>query len=419
MDGPTEKPQLNLVIVGHVDHGKSTLIGRLLYDTDSLPPSKMEEIRRASADLGHEVEFAYVMDHLEEERSQRITIDTAQTRFRTAGREYVIIDAPGHREFIRNMVTGASQADAAVFLVDAQEGVQEQTRRHGYVVGLLGIAQVVVLVNKMDLVDWRQGRFEEIAGELKGFFDRLGIRPRRWIPISARLGDNVAHRSAALSWYSGPTLLETLEELSLRAPADHLPLRLAVQDRYRLDGRDVLVGRVATGVIRTGQEVILVPSGLRARVGSVEMFLAKRTSAQAGESIGFTLEGPALEGTVERGEVVCPADAPAAVADRFGASVFWLAPAALEIAQPLRLRLATQQVACRIERIQRLVDSSTLQPLGDDAAGMACTQAGHVIIRTERPIALEPFGRTPELGRFVLMRGHDVEAGGIVSGVGA
>ncbi|MCK4275137.1 MAG: GTP-binding protein [Phycisphaerae bacterium] len=404
--------QLKFVIVGHVDHGKSTLIGRLLYDTDSLPPSKMEEIRTASAELGHDVEFSYVMDNLQEERSQRVTIDTAQIQFRTPQSEYVIIDAPGHRQFIRNMVTGASEAEAAVFIVDAEEGVREQTRRHAYVLAMLGIEQVIVVINKMDLVGWSQERFQQVSGELTSFLGQLGITPLLVIPASAKLGDNVAKPSTNMPWCTGAILIDSLAQLRRRGGPQQLPLRLPIQDRYELDGKKILLGRIDTGTIRTGQEVLFLPSGVKAEVASIEVFLQDRTSAEADESIGVTLRG---DEPIGRGEVACPTDAPAAVSGRFRASVFWLSNDAFRMGEQLKLRCATQQVPCTIERIERLTDSSTLELIAQDARQMAATQVGHVVIRTERPIAVEPFAQTPELGRFVLTRGHDAAAGGIIT----
>jgi len=411
--GPTdtETRRVKFVIVGHVDHGKSTLIGRLLYDTESLPPSKMDEIRRASAQLGHEVEFSYVMDNLEEERTNRITIDTAQIQFNTPTCDYVIIDAPGHREFIRNMVTGASDAEAAVFIVDAQEGVREQTRRHAYVLSLLGIEQVIVVINKMDLVEWDRKRFERVRDELDEFFGQIHLKALMAIPVSAKFGDNVAKPSANMPWYDGPVVTLALEQLRGRSDPAKLALRLPIQDVYDRNGKKILVGRIETGVIRAGQEVVFVPSGLGATIGSVEIFGQDRTDAQAGESIGITLSELI---DVGRGQVACPSDSPAAVSDRFAASVFWLSDEPFDINEQLRIRCATQQCRCRIERIDRLIDSSTLEPLSATER-ISQTQVGHVVIRTDEPIAAEPFSQTPQLGRFVLARGHDAAAGGIIT----
>ena len=416
METPNQpKPWLNLVVLGHVDHGKSTLIGRLLLETRALAKEQLDEIRRAGLETAGQVELAFATDQLREERRGLMTIDTAQVRFATAAREYVVIDAPGHREFLRHMVTGASQADAAVLVVDATEGVGEQTRRHGYVAAMLGLRQVVVAINKMDLVGWRGERFEQVRDELAAFLARLGIEPRRWVPISARDGDNVVRRTHQAGWHAGPTLLEAMEELPLPRSREDMPLRLPVQDRYEIDGRVVHVGRIAAGEIHAGGQIVFVPSGRRATVASVEVFMQERSSAGCGESIGFTIDPPA-EGNL-RGEVACPADAPVPSGKRFRASVFWLGATPLEISQPLRLRLATQEVPCRIERIEQVIDSSTLEVLGEDAPGLSHAQAGHVLIATERAIAAAPFAGLAELGRFVLARDEDAEAGGIVSDI--
>jgi sulfate adenylyltransferase subunit 1 (EFTu-like GTPase family) len=212
------KESLAFVMVGHVDHGKSTLIGRLLCDTDSLPDGKLEEIEAAAAAEGREMEIGFVMDHLHEERERGITIDTAQTFFSSPARDYVIIDAPGHKEFIKNMITGASQAEAAVLLCCVDEGVQEQTRRHAYVVRLLGLEQVVVAYNKMDRVGYEQQRFEQVKADMDVFLGRLGITPSVEVPVSARIGDNVADRSDNMPWHEGPTILEALDMFRSGSP---------------------------------------------------------------------------------------------------------------------------------------------------------------------------------------------------------
>ncbi len=408
-----DTPPLKLAITGHVDHGKSTLIGRLLYDTASLPPSKMDEVRRESAARGGGVEFAFVMDHLEEERRRNVTIDTAQIFFTCAGREYVIIDTPGHREFMRNMVTGASQADAAVFILDAAEGLREQTRRHAWVLGMLGISEVVLLINKMDLAGWSRDRYDELSAEMREFFDGIGIAPRFVVPASAREGDNIAARSARAPWYDGPTLLEALGQLTAPQADEQLPLRLPVQDVYHIDGKTILVGRVEVGAVRAGQDVVFVPSGTRTRIATIEEFGGQADSAEAGKSIGFTVE---TDEAIARGEVACPPDAPADVSDRIATTVFWLADRPLQIDEPLKFRCATQEAPCKVAEIRDLTDSSTLEVLAAQATAMQHTQVAHVILAIDRPVACEPFARTPPLGRFVLSRGVDSEAGGVVVG---
>src|SRR5438270_59502 len=238
---PTE--QLKIAIVGHVDHGKSTFVGRLFHDTDSLPEGKLEQLQKVSERRGVPIEWANLMDALQSERDQNITIDTAQIWFRTSKREYVIIDAPGHKEFLKNMVTGAASAEAALLLIDAHEGVQENSRRHGYLLRLLGIRQIAVLVNKLDLENYSEARFREIEREYRAWLKAIGLEPKVFIPISAKNGDNIASRSANTPWWQGPTVVEALNQFHLSEPPEGQPLRFPIQDVYRFDHRRILGGR--------------------------------------------------------------------------------------------------------------------------------------------------------------------------------
>src|SRR3990172_1552310 len=257
MEGMEQKP-LHIVIVGHVDHGKSTLVGRLFYDTGSLSDEKLEEIKRAAEKLDRPLEFAYVMDHLEEERKRGITIDIAHTFFSTPKRRYVIIDAPGHKEFLKNMISGTSQAEAALLLVDVHRGIEEQTLRHCYILGLLGIKQVAVIANKMDLVDYSEKVFNEIKDRVTEVLAERKVKPAYIIPISASKGENVANRTERLSWYKGPTVLESLDSFET-LKTEEKDLRFPVQDVYDIDGKAVAVGRVEAGVLRKGQDVVIMP----------------------------------------------------------------------------------------------------------------------------------------------------------------
>jgi len=407
-----EKETLGFVIVGHVDHGKSTLIGRLLYDTQSLPPEKLAEVERMSKELGRETEFAFVMDHLQEERDQGITIDTAQTFFHTDARDYVIIDAPGHKEFIKNMITGASQGQAALLIVDAEEGVREQTRRHAYLLGMLGLEQITVLINKMDKVDYAQARFDEVAGEITRFLAAIALAPMHLIPISAKDGDNVAVRSEKMPWYEGVTTLDALDTFAIPPRATEGPMRFPLQDVMKVDDKRMLVGRVESGVIRAGQEVVFLPSGSESTVTGIAQFMKPPLEqAEAGESIGITLADPLF---VERGEVACPSGAVARVSDTIAANVFWMSKSRLAPGEKLRIKLATQEVPAEVTHIARRIDSSSLEVIAEDSDEMKNNEIAEVTIRTKAPIALESFYDVPEMGRFVLVRGHDIVAGGIV-----
>ncbi len=405
---------LKFVIVGHVDHGKSTLIGRLFYDTDSLPEEKIEEVRRTCEELGREMEFGFVMDHLEEERSQGITIDTAQTFFKTGKRHYVIIDAPGHKEFVRNMITGASQAEAALLIVDAHEGVREQTKRHAYILGMLGLEQVIAVVNKMDLVGYSKERFEEVTRDLNAFLASLGISPSYAIPISARDGDNVAMPSERMPWFDGPTILDALDTFETAKTALAMPLRFPIQDVYKVKDKRILVGRVEAGTIHQGDEVLFLPAGTRTRVSSVEVLWQDRTDAGAGESIGITLADPLF---VERGAVACPPDRKPAVTSAIRANVFWMSKRPFVAGEEVVLRVATQEVPVQIT-IEKKIDSSTLETIGENPGLVSETEVAQMLIRTREPIAVENFNDIQELGRFVLVRELDVVAGGIITHTG-
>src|SRR5208283_1069265 len=317
---PTE--QLRIVIVGHVDHGKSTLIGRLFHDTGSLPEGKLEQLQSAAERRGTPFEWANLMDALQSERDQNITIDTAQIWFQTRKRQYVIIDAPGHKEFLKNMITGAANAEAALLLIDAHEGVQEQSRRHGCLLNLLGIRQIAVLVNKMDLEDYAEARFRQIEGEFRAFLKTMGVEPECFIPMSARHGDNIASRSMKMPWWKGQTVLEMLDEFRLADPPTSQPLRLPIQDIYRFDARRILAGRVESGALKVGDRLLFTPGNKISAVKTIERWNAPPADrAETGESIGITLTEQIY---VQRGEVAAlETDAPYELS-RFKARVFWL-----------------------------------------------------------------------------------------------
>ena len=262
---------MNIVIVGHVDHGKSTVIGRLLADTGSLPEGRLEQIKELCRRNSKPFEYAFLLDALKDERSQGITIDTARCFFNTDKRKYIVIDAPGHIEFLKNMITGASRADAALLVIDAAEGVQENSRRHGYMLSMLGIRQVCVLINKMDLVNYDRTVFEQVKKEYGEFLAQIGITPEGYIPVSGMQGDNIALRSDALSgkqnmpWYDGPTVLDTLDQFAATAPPLSLPFRMPVQDVYKFtakgDDRRIIAGTVETGKLSEGDELVFFPLG--------------------------------------------------------------------------------------------------------------------------------------------------------------
>lgn len=407
--------QLKIVIVGHVDHGKSTFVGRLFYDTGMLPEGKLEQLQQIAQRRGVPFEWANLMDALQSERDQNITIDTAQIWFRTPKRQYVIIDAPGHKEFLKNMVTGAASAEAALLLIDAQEGVQENSRRHGYLLSLLGIRQVAVLVNKMDLVDYARARFDEIEREYRGWLGTVGIQPKTFIPIAAKHGDNIAVLSPKMPWWTGPTVLAALDEFTPTEPPKDQPLRFSIQDVYRFDERRILAGRVESGTLRVGDRLIFCPGNKVSTVKTIERWSAPpATSASAGESIGITLTEQVF---VERGAIAAHEHSPPYELTRFKARLFWMGRQPLRPGRPYKLKLATQELECQVESIERVIDASTLKTLARPAPDQHVSrhEVAEVFLRTKRPLAFDAHSEIVPTGRFVLVDGYDVSGGGIVA----
>jgi len=406
--------QLKIVIVGHVDHGKSTFVGRLFHDTKSLPDGKIEKIKAACERRGVPFEWAFLMDGLQAERDQNITIETAQIWFHTQKRQYVIIDAPGHKEFLKNMITGAASAEAALLLIDASEGVQEQSRRHGYLLHLLGIRQVAVLVNKMDLKNYDQQVFQNIETEYRAFLKQLGVEPKLFIPISAYHGENIATRSTQMSWYTGPSVLETLDTFQVAQPEQNLPLRFPIQDVYRFDERRILAGRIEAGTLRVGDQILFSPRNKVSTVKSIENWNGPaKTEARAGDSVGITLTEQIY---VERGQVGSHAtDAPIET-DVFNAKLFWLGRQNLEVGRKVKLKLTTQEMECQIQSIEKLIDASSLAEADPQKRPyIARNDVAEVTLRTKTPVAIDNYDRIVATGRFVIVDGKMVSGGGVIS----
>jgi sulfate adenylyltransferase large subunit/phosphoadenylyl-sulfate reductase (thioredoxin) len=412
------RPLVRIVIVGHVDHGKSTLIGRLLSETGSLPDGKLDELKAVSRRRGMPFEWSFLLDALQTERDQGITIDTSQIRFRTPAREFVLIDAPGHVEFLRNMVTGASQADAALLLVDAAEGVREQTLRHAYLLHLLGIRQMVVVINKMDRVGYDDGRFREIEAEITAHLADFGLKPAAVIPISARHGDGVVERTAAIGWYRGPTVIEALDRFAPARPATALPLRLPVQAVYWFDDRRIVAGRIQSGFIAVGDEIAVAPSGRRAVVRSIEAWPgndgAGPRHAGAGQSVGITLD---RELFIVRGDVIAHAGRQAPSGLRLKARIFWLHDTPLAAGASVSVRLGSAETRGAITKIGNVLDPGDQSAVNDDPVGQNHVRQNHigdVEIALANPIAADQYEANPRTGRIVLDVGGYIAGGGLV-----
>ncbi len=406
----SEEHALPIIIVGHVDHGKSTLIGRLLYDTGCLPPDKFSEIQSSSETLGRNLEFAFVMDCFEEERSRGITIDTTQTFFKTSKRKYVIIDAPGHKEFLKNMITGSSQAEAALLIIDAFEGIRDQTRRHAYILGMLGFKQVCVLVNKIDLVHFSEEKFLDLREQATDFLEKLNIQPTFVLPISAIHGDNVAHPSEKLSWFDGPTVLEALDSFE-ELKVEEKPLRLPIQDIYAIDGKKILVGRIEAGHIRKGESVYLLPEKKKVEVKNIEKFLENDvTMAHCEESVGICLKG---RHRVKRGQILT-ADLSSTISDEINANIFWMDPMGYRTGEALLFRCVTQEVPCHIKKINRKFDPASMELIEEDASSIKGAEVADILIQLDEEVVVDPFNEIPEMGRFVLEKDGRPSAGGII-----
>jgi bifunctional enzyme CysN/CysC len=409
--------RLHLVISGHVDHGKSTLVGRLLADTNSLPDGKLEQVRALCERTSKPFEYAFLLDALKDERAQGITIDAARVFFKTATRHYIIIDAPGHIEFLKNLVTGAARAEAALLVIDAHEGIQENSRRHATMLSMLGIRQLAVAVNKMDLAGYRQASFDAVVAEFGRFLAQLRITARTWIPISARGGANVARRADEMPWYHGPTVLETLEAFQPEPPAEDRPFRLPVQDVYKFtnfaDDRRIIAGTVGSGRAAVGDELVFYPSGKRARIQSIEAFSAKeRRDVRAGEAAGLTVS-PQIY--TSRGELAARSDEPSPnVTSRVRVNLFWLGRSPLARRKDYIFKLGAARVAMQVEAIHRVIDASDLGETGALTA-VERHQVAECTLKLHRAIAFDAAADLAATGRFVIVDDYDIRGGGIVA----
>jgi bifunctional enzyme CysN/CysC len=402
---------VRIAIVGHVDHGKSTLVGRLLHDTGSLPAGKVEAIAESCRRRGMPFEWAFAMDALRAERDQGVTIDVSHVWFRTGTRDYVLLDTPGHQEFLRNMVTGAAACDAALLVIDALEGVRDQSRRHAYLLSMLGLAQVVVAVNKMDLVGYAEETFAALAERISQYLATLGLAAAAIVPVAARSGENVGTRSEAMGWYRGPTLLEVFAGFTPNRPSSALPLRVPVQDVYKVGAQRVVVGRVESGKLAVGDQLLFLPSQRTARVASIEAWGAREKveSADAGEVLGFTLDEPIF---VARGDVASHGDSAPALTDVFEARVFWLVNEPLRTGRSYRMRLNTAEIPVRVERIKEVLDLGDGSSKGRETVPKHCV--AEIVVHCAKQVAVDDHRRNVRTGRFVLLDDDVICGGGLV-----
>lgn len=413
LDRETNRETLKIVVVGHVDHGKSTVIGRLLYDTNSLPEGAIERVKRISKEKGKPFEYAYLLDAFEEEQKQGITIDTTQLQFFTEKRDYVIIDAPGHKEFLKNMISGAANAEAALLVIDANEGIREQSKRHGYILSLLGIQKVYVIVNKMDLLDYSEEKFIEIKDEFSSFLHSLSVSPIDYIPISAFYGENIASYSEKMSWYKGKPILKAIDDIPKDREEAHKALRFPIQDVYKFDARRIIVGRIESGTLKVGDEIFISPGNKTTRVKSIEAWAKKDEAAEVspGQSVGITVEDEFFN---KRGEIISHREEIPTISNRFRANVFWMGKNPLVTGRKYKIKLATAEVEAEIKTILKVIDASTLN--GEEKPqAVNINDVAEIIVETKEPIAFDEFRNSKATGRFVIVDGYDVAGGGILS----
>ncbi len=413
-----EKPHMNLIFIGHVDHGKSTTVGRLLYDTGAVSEQDMKKMKDEALKLNKPTfEFAFFMDELKEERERGITIDIAHKDFKTAKYYFTIIDAPGHKDFVKNMITGASQADAAVLVVAAPEGPQSQTREHAFLAKVLGVNQLIVGINKMDACNYDRQKYEDAKQKLTTMLKAIGYDVTKipFIPYSAYTDENVSKGSEKMNWYSGPTILAALDNLVVPPKPTDKPLRLPIQDVYSVSGfGTVPVGRVETGIMRPGDQIIIMPGGVRTDVKSIEMHHQQLEKAEPGDNIGFNIKGVDKK-LIRRGDVVGPASNPPTVAEEFTAQIVVIDhPTAIAPGYSPVFHIHTMQMAATITEILEKKDPKTGQTLQKNPEFIKTGDVAIVKVKPSKPAVVEKYSEFPPLGRFAIRDMGQTVAAGVV-----
>lgn len=410
------KERMNIVIVGHVDHGKSTLIGRLLADTNSLPVGKLEQIKRTCELNSKPFEYAFLLDALVDEQAQGITIDTARVFFKTSKREYIIIDAPGHIEFLKNMISGAARAEAAILLIDAHEGIAENSKRHAYMLSLLGIKQIVVAINKMDLVNYSELKFNEIKNDYIVFLKEIGIESIAFVPISARNGFNLIEHSNTMPWYKGKTILELIDSFEKEKEDEEKNFRMFVQGVYKFtengDNRRIIAGTINSGTINVGDEVTFLPSNKKSTVKTIEIYGKESPLfASVEQAVGLTLTTQVY---VKPGDLICRTDQQLPfTTNRFKANIFWMGKNSLSIHKKYKLKIGTNKAGLNIEKIITVMNASNLESM-TNREEVHRNEVAQIIFKTDKPISFDLFNQIKTTGRFVIVDEYDIAGGGII-----
>jgi len=397
---------LKIVVTGEVDSGKSTLIGRFLYEMGSLSEGVIEEIENVSQRLGGDLEFAYLLDSLEEERRNQLTIDTTQAFCKTKkGKQFIFIDVPGHKELLKNMLCGSSYADIAILVVDVQKSIEGQTKRHAFILKFLGIEQIIVVLNKMDSVDFNENIFEKVKGNIIEFLKKIGLQPKHFIPISAKQGEGLLRKSKKMSWYKGLPLAEALNVYMKKERNGDL--RFPIQDIYTIDNERIAVGKIVSGKIKRGEKVIILPLNKEYNVKKIKIFNENKSIAKAPESIGLILEEM---GDLRRGQIICKIRPPQ-IKTEILTKIFCVRP--FNIKESLKFRCTTQASYAQIKQIKGIWDSASLEPKPKEGI-LEETDIAEAIIAMEPPLVVEGFERLNSLGRFILKDSKDICAVGII-----
>ncbi len=415
-----QKPHINVVFVGHVDHGKSTTVGRLMFDSGNISEQDMRKLKDLAQQLGKAgFEFAFVMDNLKEERERGVTIDLSHKKFVTNKYEYTVIDAPGHRDFIKNMITGASQADVGFLVVAAPDGVMAQTKEHVFLLKTFGVNQLCVIVNKMDVLKYDQAKFNQVKEDISKLLKTVGYKPENvpFIPAASFLGENVVKKSANMNWYTGPTIIEQLDNFVPPEKPTTLPLRLPLQDVYNITGIGVVpVGRVETGVMKVGDKIVITPgregNGVAGEVKTIEMHHEQIQMAEPGDNVGFSVRGINKK-DIARGDVVGHADSPPTVVTEFTAQIVVLNhPTVLTVGYTPVFHIHTSQVACQFVKLLKRIDPATGQVAQENPDMLKNGDAAVVVIRPTKPLVIEKQKEIPQMSRFAVRdAGQTVAAG--------
>ena len=410
------REQMNIVIVGHVDHGKSTVIGRLLADTGSLPEGKLESVKENCKRNSRPFEYAFLLDALKDEQAQGITIDTARCFFKSVKRDYIILDAPGHIEFLKNMVTGASRAEAALLVIDADEGIKENSKRHGHMVSMLGIKQVSVLVNKMDLVKYDEEVFQNIKKDYTEFLGEVNISPVSFIPISARDGENIINPSMETTWYNGNSVLNQIDYFNKSASKENLDFRMPIQDIYKFtannDDRRIVTGTINAGSIAVGDEVLFLPSNKFSRIKSIEGFnVPEQQKAIVDQAVGFTLDRQIY---IRPGELmVKKSDKQPQVNSQFRANIFWVGKAPMVKGKNYKLKIGAARTPVKLLDVLSVIDASDLSS-DNTKQQIDRHDVAECLFETSKPIAFDLAGEMESTGRFVIVDNYEISGGGII-----